>query len=43
MPFLLFAFGAPQLAARTAPTEGQTVVVTFLMGQVTNIEPSMGS
>jgi hypothetical protein len=42
-PDQLLAIRAPQHAARTAPTEGQTVVVTFLMGQVTNIEPSMGS
>lgn len=32
----------PQHAAKPAPTAGQTVAVTFLMGQVTELKPIAG-
>lgn len=41
-PEQLLALRVPQHAARSAPVEGQSVVVTFLMGQVTSIEPVSG-
>jgi hypothetical protein len=35
-PQTLLALRIPQHASPTAPVEGETVVVTFLMGQVTS-------
>ena len=40
-PEQVLAIRAPQHAARTTPVEGQTVIVTFLMGQVTNLEQAV--
>ena len=37
-PDQFLALRIPEHAARSAPVVGQTVVVTFLMGQVTNME-----
>jgi hypothetical protein len=39
-PEQLLAIRIPQHASSKAPAEGETVVVTFLMGQVTKVEPT---